>query len=491
MDPVRRTDELVDLVGNWSSGTGALYRRLAASLRGLVDQGSLVPGERLPSERNLATALRISRTTVVSAYDHLRDEGILESRQGSGTRVCSTRAPVRADGWTANGNGNPMYRNLLQSDDSVISASCLNTPALGEVETAIREMVAEDLPALMAESTYYPRGLPALREAIAEYYERQGLPTNPDQIVVTTGAHQAVAMVAQLYLRNGSPVVAEDPSFAGCLDLIRDRGATVHPVPLDDQGIDANGVRRAFAEKAPHLLYVMPSYHNPTGTMMSAARRRELGEMSARHGVPVLEDSAYTGIRADDEPAPLAAYAPRGAEIITVDSLSKVGWAGLRIGWLRAPAEMALRLSRRKVLADLASPLLDQAVAVRLLDRYAELAHERSEQLRVALEHMESMLLRDLPEWEWRAPDGGAALWVHLPGVNARAFAQVALCHDVGLVPGPAMSSSTGGQHDEYFRLPVAFDRDTREELVWRLVRAWRELHRHGPVESHPDVLVV
>lgn len=491
MDLVRRTDELVDLLGNWSTGTGALYRRLAASLRGLVDQGSLVPGERLPSERNLASALRISRTTVVSAYDHLREEGVLESRQGSGTRVCSTRAPVRADGWTASGNGNPMYRNLLQTDDSVISASCLNTPDLGGVEAAVREVVAEDLPALMAESTYYPRGLPALREAVAEYYGRQGLPTHPDQIVVTTGAHQAVALVVQLYLRHGSPVVAEDPSFAGCLDLIRDQGATVHPVALDRQGIDPNGVRRAFGELAPHLLYVMPSYHNPTGTMMSPARRRELGEMSARYGVPILEDSAYTGIRAVDEPAPLAAYAPRGAEVITVDSLSKVGWAGLRVGWLRAPAEMALRLSRRKVLADLASPLLDQAVAVRLLDRYAELAHQRSTELQGALEHMEQLLRRDLPGWEWETPEGGAALWVHLPGVNARSFAQVALCHDVELVPGPVMSASGDDRHAEYFRLPFAYDRATREELVWRLARAWRELDRHGPVQSHPDVLVV
>ncbi|GHC95589.1 GntR family transcriptional regulator [Nocardiopsis terrae] len=491
MDLVRRTDELVDLLGNWSAGTGALYRRLAASLRGLVEQGSLVPGERLPSERNLAAALRISRTTVVSAYDHLRDEDVLESRQGSGTRVCSTRAPVRADGWAAAGNGNPMYSNLLRADENVIPVSCLRTPALAGVEQAIREVVAEDLPALMAEGTYYPRGLPALREAISRHHERQGLPTHPDQIVVTTGAHQAVALVAQLYLRKGSPVVSEDPSFAGCLDLMRDRGAQIHPVPMDAQGIDANGVRRAFAGYAPHLLYVMPSYHNPTGTLMSAARRRELGELSARHGVPILEDSAYTGIRAADEPAPLAAYAPRGAEVISVDSLSKVGWAGLRVGWLRAPAEMALRLSRRKVLADLASPLLDQAVAVRLLDRYGQLAHQRSEELREALAHMGSLLRRDLPDWRWEAPDGGAALWVHLPGVNARTFAQVALCHDVELVPGPVMSASEGGLHDEYFRLPFAYDRETREELVWRLARAWRELDRYGPVESHPDALVV
>ncbi len=491
MDLVRQADELVDALGNWSTGNGALYRRLSDSLRGLVDLGSLMPGERLPSERGLATALRISRTTVVSAYDHLREEGILESRQGSGTRVCSTRAPVRADGWTAGGKGNLMYRNLLHADEAVISAACLHTPDLGGVEAAVREVVAEDLPALMAEGTYYPRGLPTLREAIAEYYRRQGLPTSPDQIVVTTGAHQAVTLVAQLYLRSGSPVLTEDPSFAGCLELFRDRGATIHPVPLDSQGIDANGVRRVMAERNPHLAYVMPSYHNPTGTLMSSARRRELAEMSARYRVPILEDSAYTGIRSADEPAPLAAYAPRGAEVISIDSLSKVGWAGLRVGWLRAPAEMALRLSRRKVLADLASPLLDQAVAVRLLDRYEVVSRRRSEDLRVALAHMRSLLRRDLPDWEWRTPDGGASLWVRLPGVNARAFAQVARCHDVELVPGTVMSASDDDRHAEYFRLPFAYDQATREELVWRLARAWHELDRHGPVESQPDVLVV
>ncbi|OKI18940.1 GntR family transcriptional regulator [Nocardiopsis sp. TSRI0078] len=491
MDSSRNAAELADLFGAWSRGGGPLYRRLADALRELVDQGTLTPGERLPSERALATALRISRTTVVSAYDSLRSAGILDSRQGSGTRVSSRIAPVRSDGWTANGTGNPMYRNLFQREEGLIPASCLATPALPGVEEAIREVVAEDLPALMAEGSYHPSGLPALRQAIADHYGSRGLPTTPDQIVVTTGAHQAVNLVSQLYLRKGSPVVVEDPGFAGCLDLMGDRGARFLPVPLDDQGIDGTGVRRAIAEHMPHLIYTMPSYHNPTGTMMSAARRRELGELSARHGVPVLEDSAYTGMRAADEPPPLAAFAPRGAEVITVESLSKIGWAGLRLGWLRAPAEMALRLSRRKVLADLAGPLLDQAVTVRLLERYDELSRQRSDMLREALGHMEKLLREALPSWEWKRPDGGAALWVRLPGVEARAYVQVALCHDVELVPGAIMSASADGRYSECFRLPFAYDRATREELVWRLARAWRELDRYGPVAEDPVRLVV
>ncbi|CAL9417133.1 Histidinol-phosphate aminotransferase [Nocardiopsis dassonvillei] len=489
MDSSRTVDDLVGLLGAWSAGDGALYRRLVDSLRALIDEGSLAPGERLPSERVLAAALRVSRTTVVSAYDLLRSEGVFESRQGSGTRVSSRVAPVRSDGWAANGVGRYMYRNLIQQDADLISLSCMNTPALPGVEEIIRRSM-DDLGPLLAEGTYHPRGLPALRDAIADFHTDRGLPTTADQIVVTTGAHQAVSLVAQLYLRRGAPVVVEDPGFAGCLDLMSDRGARFVPVPLDDQGIDVNGVRRAVAEHAPHLIYVMPSYHNPTGTMMSAARRRELGELSARTGVPILEDAAYTGIRHPQEPPPLAAYAPRGAEVVSVDSLSKVAWSGLRIGWLRAPAEIAVRLSRRKVLADLAGPLLDQVIAVRLLADYDRLSRERSRYLSAAMDDLERMLRRDLPDWRWRRPDGGAALWIELPGVGSRAYAQVALCHGLELVPGPVMSASPADLHDRYFRLPVPFDAAEREEVVWRLSRAWRELDRHGPVGA-PVPLVV
>ncbi|WP_028648775.1 PLP-dependent aminotransferase family protein [Nocardiopsis sp. CNT312] len=491
MDPSRTVASLVDHLGAWTVGDGPLYRRLATGLRGLVGQGTLTAGERLPSERALATALRVSRTTVVAAYDALRSDGVLDSRRGSGTRVSASVGPVRSDGWVPGSHANPMYQNLLRDTPKVISVACLRTPALEAVAEAVREVVHHDLPALMADDTYHPRGLPVLREAVADHYTSRGLPTTPDQIVVTTGAHQAVVLVSQLYLREGSPVVTEDPGFAGCLDLMRDRGACFHPVSLDGQGIDANGVRRAVAEHAPHLIYTMPSYHNPTGVLMSAARRRELGELSARYGIPILEDNAYTGMRAPDEPPPIAAHAPREAEVITVDSLSKVGWAGIRLGWLRAPTEIAMRLSRRKVLADLGSPLLDQAVAVRLLRGYDALAARRSEQLTEALDRTERLLRASVPSWEWERPAGGGALWIRMPGADAREFAQVALSHGVEIMAGPVMTSSGGERFAEYIRLPFAYDEQTLEELVRRLSRAWRELDRHGPAVADPARVVV
>ncbi|GAA3736012.1 DNA-binding transcriptional MocR family regulator [Spinactinospora alkalitolerans] len=491
MDSSHGVDELATLLGGWSGGDGPLYRKLARALRRTVEGGTLAVGERLPSERLLAAALAVSRTTVVAAYDELRAEGVLDSRRGSGTRVNPALAPVRSDGWVPGGRSRPIYQRLIDGPSELISLSCVTAEGLPEVAEAVRDVAAEELPALMAEAGYHPRGLPALRAAIADHHTRRGLPTRPEEIVVTTGAQQAVALVSGLYLRNGSPVLVESPSFAGCLDLLRATGADLLTAPLDFEGVDPVAVREALRERGPHLLYVMPSYHNPTGVMMSAARRREIAGLAARYGVPVLEDSAYTGMRAPDEPGPMAAFAPPEAEVVTVESLAKVGWAGLRIGWLRAPAEIAERISRRKALTDLGSPLLDQAVAARLIPRLDGLALTRSRMLGERLALLEERLREALPSWTWRRPDGGSALWVRLPGTSAQVFAQIALRHGVEIVPGSVMAPGDGETYREFFRLPFGFGPQVLEELVRRLARAWTELRRHGPCEEAPLRVVV
>ncbi|RNL83528.1 aminotransferase-like domain-containing protein [Halostreptopolyspora alba] len=487
----RSASELAEVLGDWPMGDGPLYLKLTEALRRAVNGGALAVGERLPSERALAAALVVSRTTVVTAYGQLRSEGLLDSVRGSGTRVSPGLAPARPDGWVPGGRGHSLYEGMLNGSDETISLACVGSEGLPEVAEAIRDVTAEDLPALMTESEYQPQGMYALRAAIAERYTAEGLPTHPDQIVVTTGAHQAIALVSSLYLRNGSPTLIESPSFSGCMDLLRAEGAEFLNVPLDRQGIDTVRVREVVRERTPHLMYVMPQYHNPTGTLMSPARRRELAEIAARHGIPVLEDFAYTGMRAPEEPPPISAYAPRDAEVVLVDSLSKTSWAGLRVGWLRAPVEIAERLARRKVLADLGTPLLDQAVAVRLLPQLDQLARQRSELLASRMAFLEERLRDALPDWEWRRPDGGSSLWVRMPDTDASVYAQVALRHGVELIPGPVMTPEKDAEFREYFRLPFRHDERTLDALVSRLARAWSDLARHGPCEETPMRLVV
>lgn len=477
---------LVAMLGGWSAGPGPRYRKLAQALRRVADEGGLAPGERLPSERELAGALAVSRSTVVAAFDELRGQGVLESRQGSGTRLAAGPRP-RADGRVPGGHGTAIFQRLIDGPGELISLACAAGGGAAEIAGALQEVLHEDLAALLRDPGYQPRGLPTLRAAIAEHYTALGLPTGIDEVLVTTGAHQALVLVADLHRRNLTTVLVEAPSWPACLDVFRSAGAQLSAVPLDEEGIDANALAGALREQQPALLYVMPTYHNPTGILMSAARRRRVAELAAYHDVPVVEDNAYAGLAAGPDaaiPAPLAAYSPADAEVLTVESLGKAVWGGLRIGWVRAPSAIIERLARRKALADLGSPVLDQALAARLLPRLGELATRRSDELRSQLDLLERLLGEHLPSWRWRRPDGGSALWVQLPSTDAGSYAQIALRHGVEVVPGSAMDPSGG--HDSYLRLPFTLPPDTLTQLVPRLATAWSELKRHGPCDTHP-----
>ncbi|HVK25371.1 MAG TPA: PLP-dependent aminotransferase family protein [Actinokineospora sp.] len=480
------TSELAGLIGDWATRKGPLYRKLSEALSLLIREGVLRTGDRLPSERDLAKSLAVSRATVVAAYDELRGSGLIESLRGSGTRVIAKVRPrsSAADGRVPGGRATSIFQRMVDGPSELISLAFAGEPAADEVGDALAELVRHGLPELMSDSGYHPRGYPPLLEAISEHLTQHRLPTVPDQVLVTTGAQQAIGLIAQMYLRPGATVVVESPSWPGCLDVFRASGAKLIGVPLDDEGVRTDGIAQAFAE-SPVLAYLMPTYHNPTGTLMSADRRRQLAELAARFDVPVVEDNAYSAFATTDgqpHPPPIAAFAGPGAEVLTVGSLAKAVWGGLRIGWIRGPGEVIERLARHKVRADLASPVLDQAIAVSLLPKIVDIAGDRACRLRPRLDHLKQLLTEQLPQWRWQVPDGGSALWIELPDTDAQVFAQVALRHGVEIVPGSATDPS--GAHDGFIRLPYTFPVQVLTETVARLRRAWLELRRHGPTSD-------
>ncbi|MFJ3794357.1 PLP-dependent aminotransferase family protein [Kitasatospora sp. NPDC090091] len=482
MDRNRGTSEpaeLIDLLGEWSSAEGPLYRRLTDAFVRAVRSGDLRPGDRLPPERPLADALSVSRATVVAAYDALRGSGLVETRRGSGTRVTGGAEAHRhpPDGRVPGGQATAVIQRLLTQPPDVISlgqAAEAGGPDLGR---ALNDLVREDLPELLRDAGYHPAGLPALRAAIADHHGAHGLPTTPDQVVVTTGATQAVTLTARLLLGRGATAVVESPGWPGCLDVLRAAGSRLVGVGLDSDGIRIDRLAAALAEHRPALLYVMPTFHNPTGTLMSAGRRRRVAELAAEHGVPILEDSAHAAALAPGQAPPAIAAHPAGGTVVTVGSLAKAVWGGLRIGWIRAPREAVARLARLKALDDLGSPLLDQALAARLLPALPALAPERERLRRERLATMTWLLTEHLPEWRWQSPQGGSALWARLPaGSDARVYAQLALRHGAEVVPGATMDPT--GAHDDHLRVPFSFAPDTAAALVARLATAWAALPR-------------
>ena len=476
-------------LGRWSEGPGPLHRKLTAAFREAVERGYFHAGERLPSERELAVRLAVSRSTVVAAYDVLRAEGLLESRQGSGTRVRS-----RALGSDSVASTIPpltsVYRSLISGSDGVISLACAVFPAHPRVAEAFADVMAEDGGKLFGFSGYTPAGLPELRESIAEMLTADGTTTTPDQVVVTTGAQQAVNLACALFVRPGDDVVVESPSFAGTLDIFRARGARLAPVAIDDDGVDVAMVRDLVAARHPSALYVMPSFHNPTGTRMSLPRRRSLAALTSTERVPVIEDNALEHAPlSDEEPLPpIAAFAADDAPILSANSLSKAAWGGLRIGWLRGPAPLINRIAELKAMTDLGSPLFEQAVAARIVPHLAELRADHRAMLRRNLEFVAELLADALPDWHWQRPHGGPSLWVRLPSGTAAAYAQVALRYGVEVIPGEVMSP--GADHRDYLRFPFTAEPPVLEETVRRLAAAWRDYSPRDDVQ-HPARTVV
>jgi DNA-binding transcriptional MocR family regulator len=456
-------------IGRWSDGPGPLHRKLSDALRTAVRQGFLPPGDRLPSERDLAVRLAVSRSTVVTAYDTLRSEGLLESRQGSGTRVCPTarrqhhvETPI-----------SPVYRSLIDDPGDVISLACAIFPSHPLVGEALSTVYAEDAEKLLAHNGYLPAGLPALREALAQRLTDEGTPTEPENILVTTGAQQAVSLATLLTVRPGDAVVVESPSFSGTIDVFRARGAHLVSVPVDDQGVDVRRVADAVTAHRPGMIYVMPSFHNPTGASLGVHRRRALAELAAEEDIPLVEDNALEGTALGDEIVPpIASFAPPGAPVLTAGSFSKRAWGGLRVGWLRGPASAVIRLAELKAMNDLGSPMLDQAIAARLVPHFDRLRADQRAMLRRNLTLVGDLLAESLPTWGWKPPTGGPSLWIRLPYGTAASFAQVALRYGVEVIPGDVMSPD--GSHGDHIRFPYTGEPPVIEETVRRLTQAWR-----------------
>ncbi len=449
------------LLTGWSSeGAGPLPRRLADALRELAERGDVPGGSVLPSQRELALVLGVSRSTVTAAYGLLEGEGWLESVRGSGSRL---RGSGALDRYVAEGRLVSFNARSGGSGTADLSSGAL--PGLGAVGEAVGALTHGDLGALLGDDGYHPYGIPALREGIAAYYRAAGVATEAEQILVTSGSQQAVWLVAQALVDPGDTVVVENPTYRGALEALRARGARLVPVGGDEPDGGAGGsgpteLRRLCTHGRPRLVYLQPTVHNPTGRTLGGAARREWQRVLVDQGLFTVEDTACAELALGDgeneeidAPVPLVAELPM-ASTVTVGTLSKLFWGGLRVGWVRSSPQVVARLAKIKTSVDLACSVVDQLVAVRLLDRLPEARARRRAELRGQREAAEALVRGAAPHWEWTRPAGGPALWVRIPGADTEALAQLARRRGVSVVPGAAFSPVDGFR--DRLRLPYA-----------------------------------
>ncbi|MFC5824446.1 PLP-dependent aminotransferase family protein [Nonomuraea insulae] len=561
-----REDNLVTLVRDrLRLHQGTPSRRLAGALADLAQTGLIGPGTRLPSERDLAQAVGVSRGTVASAFNALCEEGWCERRHGSGTYVLGTPSfgsllqggAVAADlstsvvpdpshlllppldptdllrapsGHGYDAMGDPRLRALLAASEGPswgagngLSASTGGVEAgltkaardggsagelseaaradvkpfanvgeagagsstgagdfgvrlsredggaglsrqVGNVSAGLTGQVGVSEPELTGEVGDGGAGLSREAREVGAGAAATMAPAR--DILVTAGAQQGIDLAARVLVRPGDHVLVGDPAYGGALSVFRRAGAYVVAVDLTSPA----AVEEALARHRPAAVYVV-SVDNPTG---SVPPLRHVAELARDADVPVIEDRTLAALVYDGTPPPepLARLHPYGT--VTVGSLSKVLWGGLRVGWLSAAEPLLARLVEAKVDADLATSAVAQRLATHLLERNpvepwrAELARRR--------DHCTSALTAFLPEWTWTRPAGGLSVWARLPGTDTDRFAAVAREHGVAVAPGSLFSPD--GRHRDRLRLSFALPPALTDQAVAALARAWTS-YRH------------
>lgn len=447
-------------------GARPAYRHLSKAISALILEGQVALHVRLPSERALAEALRLSRPTVTASYDLLRAGGYARSRQGSGT-------------WTAlpeEALPHHVTRVLPAPESTIDLARAAPSLPPRVLEEALGR-IAPQLVLHTRRTGYHPYGLPGLRAAVADRFTRRGLPTVPEQVLVTAGAQHALTLVLGLLTAPGDRVLVENPSYPNALEAIRRARLRTVSVPVSEHGWDAGIMEATLRQALPRLAFLMPDFHNPTGLSMPAEVRARVLRAARDTGTWLVIDETTAELALDvPAPAPFAALAvPNAAcRVITLGSMSKTHWGGLRIGWLRAPSQVVTELAAQRVASDLGGSVLDQLLANALLDGVEDLLPAHLEQLRVQRAALSGALEEHLPQWSWRLPPGGLSIWVDIGEPIAVALAERSLEYGVR-IEGGACFATDPGVLENRLRIPYTMPPAVLREAVGRMAAALAE----------------
>lgn len=454
------------LLGECSSGPGPAHRRLADLIRLLIVDGRLPLATSMPGERDLAAALGVSRTTVSTAYTTLREQGYL-----------STGARMRGRTLVPSGKGG-RQSNTSPSDRDVIDFSYAAPSAPGEALHRAFSRALEQLPHHLPHHGYGTQGLVELREAVAQRYTQRGLATTAEQILITNGAQHAVRLVVGTLLRPRERVVVDHPTYPHALRVLDSRKCRIVPIAVTDSGWDLENLTAASRESA--MAYLLPDFHNPTGLCLSDEARARLSL-----SCPVIVDETMAELALDvRRPVPLAA---RHAGVITIGSADKTFWGGLRVGWVRADADVVQRLAQARPGMDLGTPVLEQLACAELLGEIDQILPGRLDELRQRRTLLRSLVAEHLPDWTIGTSMGGLSVWARLAEPISSALAAMAPQFGVRLAAGPRFG--VGGAFERFVRLPYSMDPTAMTAGIIGIAEAVSVIRAGRRAASEPSAL--
>ncbi|MEK3880476.1 aminotransferase-like domain-containing protein [Paenibacillus sp. FSL M7-0420] len=448
-DPEAEQERTVpSLPENWKPDPASplpLHGQITGYFLTKITTGAWPPGMRLAPQRVLCRQLGVNRSTVVTALGQLTALGLIEGRRGGGTIVTGGRPPIghthsdTADAAvpagperSAHGNWNDYveegihYPNLptiqdinrLEYEPGLIrlgtgepAPELLPGAAMNEVLSGLAQRV---LPPLSYEE---PLGSPAMRAAVSRLLARSGITADPASILITSGALQGLQLIALGLLPRGSSILLEKPSYLYSIHAFQSAGVKFSGLPMDGRGLIPEQLTAEAVRSKAAMLYSIPSFHNPTGILMDAERRRELMEVTGRLGLPILEDGAYQELWLDAPPPPPLKALDHEGRVLHLGTLSKAASPGLRIGWIAGPEPVVRRLADIKMQSDYGASSLSQLAAASWLTGgyHEEHVHVLRGRLRVRRDHMLELLqLHCTGLASWNIPAGGFYIWLSL-----------------------------------------------------------------------------
>ncbi|HEV2175661.1 MAG TPA: PLP-dependent aminotransferase family protein [Terriglobia bacterium] len=417
-----------------------LYLQIRDRIRERIASGALKPGDRLEPSRELAKRLGVHRTTVGNAYAELESEGLIAGRVGRGTFISPLATTLKAPRSAAGRAGDFFWSSFFtheQRDDSLgrLMASACEPGVIsfavthGSGDSSAVDFVRRSTDAVLrregSKLLEYGSsdGYPPLKRYLQNRMRRDGIPVETDEILITNGCQQSLDLLRRSLVGTGDVVACENPTYPGLWNVFEASGVRMVGVPVGPEGMDLDYLAAVLDQNKVKLILASPNFQNPTGRTMPLEARKRLLALAARYQTPVAEDDIYGGLRYRGRELPPLKALDNSGLVIYLNSFSKVGFPGLRVGWVAASRRVIERLRSAKQRADLHTNLLGQAVLEELgrrgwLDKLVR-------RTRKVYERKLSVLLGALgryfpPEARWSDPEGGMAVWVELPaGLDA------------------------------------------------------------------------
>jgi DNA-binding transcriptional MocR family regulator len=472
-----------------------LYRQLVTSVQQRIRSGALPPRTRLPTVRQLAQQLGVTRLTVHSAYAELQSGGWIEATVGRGTFVAEQIAqlitpPEAQLGREVTPAG--MLADMLRMTQLPGLLSLARADPDPELFPLRAWQRASDLAlsqggvALMNYTT--AQGDLQLRSAIAEVSRDRGITVGPDEIMVLNGVNHGMALACELLAGSGATVLVEQPTYLGMLNILQARGIRTLGVSLDAEGPILTELEQVFRTERPAFFYTIPTHQNPRGVCMSMARREAVVRLAERYQVPVVEDDIYSSLHYEGVALPAIKTLDRTGMVIYLNSFSKNLMPGLRMGYAIAAPVLIQRMARARQAHDICAPLMTQrALAIFLeqggLESHLRRVIPRYRERRDALQRaMERFFPADV---RWTQPRGGYSCWVRVPDdVDVTELYLSAIGRGVAFTPGAVFFATAGAK--PYLRLCYGIEGPDRlRDAVATLGSLLRE-RRNVPMGTGP-----